>query len=146
MKTPRLVALVLFALFATGCFGDDVPPIYEIPDDEYVVVFPASEPGLGPWDSTIGHRIAESTTRRLETFGEFHTVPYGEVIELMYAQPDDGDDDDDDDDLGSLSDDLGSGISLDSEDVAAASGRAPKAKAASGSSDFDISDIDLDDD
>jgi len=57
------------------------------------------------------------------------------------------------DDLGSdldldddLSDDLGSGISLDSEDVAAASGRAPKAKAASGSSDFDLSDVDLDDD
>lgn len=54
--------------------------------------------------------------------------------------------DDEDDDLGSLSDDLGSGISLDSEDVAAASGRAPKAKAASGSSDFDLSDVDLDDD
>lgn len=51
-----------------------------------------------------------------------------------------------DDDIGSLSDDLGSGISLDSEDVAAASGRAPKAKAASGSSDFDLSDVDLDDD
>jgi hypothetical protein len=98
MKTPRLVALALFAIFASGCFGDDIPPIYEIPDDEYVVVFPASEPGLGSWDSTIGHRISESTTRRLETWGEFHTVPYGEVIELMYAQPDDGDDDDDDDD------------------------------------------------
>jgi hypothetical protein len=55
-------------------------------------------------------------------------------------------DDDGDDDIGSLSDDLGSGISLDSEDVAAASGRAPKAKAPSGSSDFDLSDIDLDDD
>jgi len=53
---------------------------------------------------------------------------------------------DDDLDLDSdLSDDLGSGISLDSEDVAAASGRAPKAKAASGSSDFDLSDVDLDD-
>lgn len=54
-----------------------------------------------------------------------------------------GSDDDLDDDL---SDDLGSAISLDSEDVAAASGRAPKAKAASGSSDFDLSDVDLDDD
>lgn len=97
MKTPRLVALALFAIFVTGCFGDDVPPIYEIPDDEYVVVYPSSEPSLSAWDSTIGHRISEATTRRLETFGEFHTVPYGEVIELMYARPDEGDDDDDDD-------------------------------------------------
>lgn len=100
MSMPRLVALALFAIFATGCFGDDIPPIYEIPDDEYVVVYPSSEPGLGAWDSTIGHRISESATRLLEGFGEFHTVPYGEVIELMYARPakDDGDDDDDDDD------------------------------------------------
>lgn len=58
-----------------------------------------------------------------------------------------GSDDDLDDDL---SDDLGSAISLDSEDVAAASGRRPKAKAKAKAkakdSDFDISDIDLDDD
>lgn len=89
MKTNilRCCALALFALAATGCFGDDIPPIYEIPDDEYVVVYPASEPGVNSWDSTIGHRVAEAATRRLETHGEFYTVPYADVIELMYAEP-----------------------------------------------------------
>lgn len=79
--------LAACALVVTGCFGDDIPPIYEIPDDEYVVVYPASEPGLGAWDSTIGHRVSEATTRNLEVNGDFLTVPYAEVIELMYAEP-----------------------------------------------------------
>ncbi|MBL4849966.1 MAG: hypothetical protein JKY65_30930 [Planctomycetes bacterium] len=97
MNTPRLIALALFAIFATGCFGDDIPPIYEIPEDEYVVVYPSSEPSLAAWDSTIGHRISEATSRRLETFGEFRVVPYGEVIELMYAEPASDDEDEDGD-------------------------------------------------
>ena len=34
MNAIKLLGLGIFALLATGCFGDDIPPIYEIPDDE----------------------------------------------------------------------------------------------------------------
>jgi hypothetical protein len=88
-RRPLLLALLLSAFSLVGCLGDDaIEPIYEVPDDEYVVVFPAREGSSeSAWSSTIGHRIAEATTRRLEAKADFLTVPYGEVIELMYAEP-----------------------------------------------------------
>ena len=102
----RLLGLALVLSLLTGCLGDDVPPIYEIPEDDYVVVYPASEPGVNSWTSTIGHRVSEAATRRLETYGEFLTVPYGEVIELMYAEPLKKDKDGDEDE-GPADDELG---------------------------------------
>lgn len=88
-RSIPLVSLTFSLLALTGCFGDNtVEPIYEIPDEEFVVVFPAAEPGSSNgWNSAIGHRVSEATTRRLESFGEFLTVPYSDVIELMYAEP-----------------------------------------------------------
>lgn len=86
---PLLLLLLPFVLPLSGCFGgDSIDPIYEIPDSEYCVVFPAREPGSkSPWTSTIGHQVSEAASRRLEANADFYTVPYGEVIELMYAEP-----------------------------------------------------------
>lgn len=91
----RTALLLLPVALATGCFfPDSVDPIYEIDDDEIVVVQPFKEPGVdSPWDSTLGHQLAEATSRALRANVDFIVRPYGEVLELLIAKPKGADDD-----------------------------------------------------
>ena len=103
MKPNRpltLISLLLGAfLLGPGCHAlwvDDIDPVYEVDDEEYVVVFPVNDPDFrSPWDSTLGHKIAQETTEILKNNAEFMVVPYSRVIELMLAPKveDEGDDD-----------------------------------------------------
>ncbi|MGE0712486.1 MAG: hypothetical protein AB7N76_01405 [Planctomycetota bacterium] len=89
MTRLQLCFLALLSLPLGGCFhgGEVVDAIYEVPDDDHLVVFPSRQGSESAWTSTIGHRVSEAATRRLEAKADFLTVPYGEVIELMYVEP-----------------------------------------------------------
>lgn len=112
----RLVLLLPLLLPTAGCFslfGDTVDPIYEIDDEDQLVVYPFKEPGVdSPWDSTLGHQLAQATTNQVREHVDFIVRPYGSVLELLVAQPkknkkkrmkadqEEGDDDEDEGQLG----------------------------------------------
>jgi hypothetical protein len=87
----KLLALAALLLSTSGCglFTDSIEPKYEIDDDAYVVVMPFKDPDFphSRWDSPRGHDLALKTTNYFETWGEFYTVSYGKVLELMYLPP-----------------------------------------------------------
>jgi hypothetical protein len=91
MKHLMLAALALLVLPTSGCslFEDTIDPVYEIEDDEYLVVMPFKDPAFprSAWDSPLGHEAALSTTTFLQRFAEFETVEYANVLELMYLPP-----------------------------------------------------------
>lgn len=103
MNTRTLLGLVLaaFVLPSSGCFSlfdETIEPMYEVDDDQWVVVKPFKDPNFphSPWDSPVGHELAMRTTEALKRMAEFETVPYGEVLELMIAPADETDDKADD--------------------------------------------------
>lgn len=83
---PLLLALALLPTAGCGLFSDDVKPIYEIDDDDIVVVHPFSDPDFdSAWDSQTGHELARRTTEVLSDNAPFVVVPYDEVALLMHA-------------------------------------------------------------
>lgn len=87
----RLLALTLLTLpCLAGCFsfGDDVDPIVEIDDDQYVVVHPFDDFDYpSAWDSPRGHDLALRVTDILNRSAEFLVCPYNDVLELLVAPP-----------------------------------------------------------
>lgn len=93
MNATRLLQALLLtfcALPSSGCFAlwdADIEPLYEIEDDQWVVVKPFEDPSFprSPWDSPTGHEAAMLTTEALRAMAPFNTVRYAEVLELMVA-------------------------------------------------------------
>lgn len=94
MKIPRLLSaliLCLLVLPSSGCFlfSDDIEPIYEIDEDDFLVVHPMKDPEFprSAWDSPTGHDLALRASAALNVMAEFNVVPYEKVMELMYVAP-----------------------------------------------------------
>jgi len=92
MSSPRhalrLIACALFLVPSAGCalFSDDIEPIWEIDDDEFVVVHPFYDAEAdSAWGSRDGHELAAQTTEELATHADYNVVPYEEVLALMVA-------------------------------------------------------------
>ena len=74
----HLVLLASVCLLAAGCispFPDMVEPVYEVPEDDYLVVFPIKEQDFpSPWDSPMGHYVAQRVSETLATEADFMTA------------------------------------------------------------------------
>jgi len=87
---PTALLLAALLLPSAGCslFSDDIDPVYEIEDDEYLVVYPVKEPDFSSaWDSPTGHELALLVSERLGANVDFHVSSYGNVLELLVAPP-----------------------------------------------------------
>lgn len=85
----RFVACAALLLPSAGCalFSDDIEPIWEIEDDDYVVVHPFHDAEADTaWGSRDGHALAAQTTEELASHADFHVVPYEDVLALMVAR------------------------------------------------------------
>ncbi|MCO5168115.1 MAG: hypothetical protein M9894_17360 [Planctomycetes bacterium] len=85
----NLLAPILFALTLAGCTGAEIQdPVYEIPEDEFLVVMPFKDPDFPDrWDSNPrGHDAARLTTEVLQREADFGVRPYEDVLGLYLAE------------------------------------------------------------